>query len=563
MLKIGSVFDGKYEILKQIGKGGTATVYLAMNQKLNQPWVIKEIDGSAKGINMQRVLDEANMMKTFDNPAIPRIVDIITEGKMTYIVMDYVSGQSLAYELKTKGPQPQSLVEEWGKQICKVLIYLHSLNPPIIYHDLKPGNIILKEPERNLKLIDFGEARPCINGDAPGGGKTLQYAAPEQHKETRGNTDQRTDIYCLGTTMYRLLTGKFPPMAPATVGSVRERFPELKITKGMDNIIKKCTQTDPDKRFQSAEEVLKAIENIVLWDDDYLKRLKKRVRVVTVSGMMAGVMVVAGIGFNRAAAFANASDYQTLLETSESVDYETRVSNYVEAIKLDGDNPDAYIQLLKAYEENGTFGTKESQQFSTLYNKNKGEFNSKDSDVVHMHYLIGRMYFNMYDDGTNSVRSKVLKAQEYFGYVHENGKEGYENYQVAASYYTLCDFFRSFVLNDSSVQEPSATDYEEMLAALDACLNDMQAYSAKDAAYTRLTLYGHILDMLNVNLKGLAVNGIDQKEVESVLSKIEKAAGKESVTQQTSVNKQKEVLSSVENVRDNLQREYASAERGL
>ena len=296
MLENGSVLGGKYEILKQIGRGGTSTVYLAMNQKLNQQWVIKEIDNTQNTIDMERVLKEARMMMSFDHPAIPRIVDILEEPGFTYIIMDYVSGQSLAYELKEKGPQPQEIVIDWAKQICNVLAYLHSLNPPIIYHDLKPGNIILKEPERNLKLIDFGEARPCINGNAPGAGKTREYAAPEQQRETRGNTDERTDIYCFGTTLYRLLTGKFPPISPQPVGSIRETFPELNISKGMDNIIKKCTQIDPNKRFQSAAELMKALENIQLWDDDYLKRLKNRVRYVTAAAGLGLVFLAAGIG---------------------------------------------------------------------------------------------------------------------------------------------------------------------------------------------------------------------------------------------------------------------------
>lgn len=190
MLETGTVLDEKYEILKQIGEGGTSTVYLAMNQRLNQQWVIKEINSYADSSKIQRVLKEARMMMSFDNPAIPRIVDILERQNVTYIIMDYVSGQSLAHELKVHGPQPQEVVVDWAQQICSVLVYLHSLNPPIVYHDLKPGNIILKEPERNLKLIDFGEARPCINGDAPGGGKTKEYAAPEQQKETRGKTDE-------------------------------------------------------------------------------------------------------------------------------------------------------------------------------------------------------------------------------------------------------------------------------------------------------------------------------------------------------------------------------------
>lgn len=562
MLENGTVLEGKYEILKEIGRGGTSIVYLAMNQKLNQQWVIKEIDYERNPIDGRRVLKEARLMMRFDHPAIPRIVDILEESGAAYIIMDYISGQSLAYELQEKGPQPQEIVLEWAKQICNVLMYLHSQNPPIIYQDLKPGNIILKEPEKNLKLIDFGEARACINGNAPGAGYTKEYAAPEQLSGSRGKTDERTDIYCFGATFYRLLTGKFAPFPSEQAGSIREAFPERNVSKGMDNIIRKCMQPDPAQRFQSAEELKKALDNIQLWDRDYLKHLKRRIHLVVVPLGMSFVMALVGAAFYRGAALITAKDYENLIHTAQSLDYETRIEEYEKAIELDGKNPKAYIKLLEAYEDNGYFGKSESQQFSTLYNQNKSQFDHREESVIEMHYLAGRLYFNMYSGESTGIRSRVQKSQEYFSYVKEYGSLSYKHYRMASSYETLCEFFKTYVLNDSSVREPSAEDYREMLKALEACLKDMQDYSAKDAAFIRLSLYVHLLDMLNVNMKGLAVNGIEKKDVQNILHEIDSAAKSESVTQQISIKKQERLLLSIENVLDNLQREYESLERG-
>ena len=559
MLENGTILDGKYEILKLIDRGGTSSVYLAMNPKLNQQWVIKEIDNR---FDTERVLKEARMMMKFDHPAIPRIVDIMEKPEFTYIIMDYVSGQSLAYELKEKGPQPQEVVIGWAKQICDVLVYLHSLNPPIIYHDLKPGNIVLKEPEKNLKLIDFGEARACINGNAPGGGKTKEYAAPEQQEGTRGKTDERTDIYCFGTTLYRLLTGKFAPISPEPVGSLREAYPEFNISKGMDNIIRKCTQIDPNKRFQSAAELRNALDNIRLWDEDYLKQLKRRVYSVTVAAGIGIGLFMTGFGFHRAVAFVNTKDYNHLVATAQSVEHETRTANYEEAIHIDGENPEAYIKLLEAYENNGFFGTQESQRFSTLYNRNKSAFDAEKDDVIEMHYRIGRIYFNLYSDDSTTVRSRIQKAHEYFQFVKVHSSPDYANYHIASGYETLCDFFKTYVLNDSSIQEPTAEDYLAMLDALKECLTDMQNYTAGDAAYTRLTLYGYIVDMLNVNIRGLAVTGIEKEKIQEILTQISVSTKNESITQQMSIKKQEEILLSVKNVLDNIRREYGSLERG-
>lgn len=559
MLRVGTILDGKYEIIKQIGKGGTSLVYLAMNQKLNQQWVIKEIRSDLDAAAKKRMLSEARLMMGFDHPAIPRIVDILDN---TYIVMDYVSGQSLAHELKTNGPMPQETVIEWGKQICNVLMYLHRLDPPVIYHDLKPGNIILKMPEKNLKLIDFGEARKCINGNAPGGGKTKEYAAPEQLPDTRGNTDQRTDIYCFGTTLYRLLTGQFAPPYPEPVGSIRERFPELQISKGMDNIIKKCTRYDPEKRFQSAEELMKALENIALWDDDYLKKQTGKIKICIAMVIMTVVMLIAGIGLNRGSAYIDSQTYESLIATEAAVGYDIQTSKYLEAIALNGADTRAYMKLVEAYRINGFFGDQQSQQLGNAYNANKASFDMSNPDVVELNYQIGHLYFNMYTGDGNAFRARIQKAQGYFAYVVQYGSQSDSHYQIACSYNSLCDFFTNFVLNDSSVLEPTEDDYRSMMEAIYTCMDDMMGYTSNDAAYTRLMLYQKILDTVNANVRGFTLNNVKRNEVEDLVGMVVDAVNGESVTQQTSVALQSSIITESEIVLDNVSREYDSMKRG-
>ena len=208
-----SVFNGKYEVLKEIGRGGMSVVYLAMDKHLNKQWAIKEIRKTGKDkkgtIYVQSLMTEANLMKRLDHPAIPRIVDIVENSEAIYVVMDYVEGESLDKVLEKFGPQPQDVVLDWAKQLADALNYLHSQTPPIIYRDMKPANVMLK-PEGTVKLIDFGTAREYKGTNiadtvvlgTPG------YAAPEQYGKRE--TDGRTDIYCLGMTMHYLLTGQNP-----------------------------------------------------------------------------------------------------------------------------------------------------------------------------------------------------------------------------------------------------------------------------------------------------------------------------------------------------------------
>ena len=152
MTELGTVLDGKYEILKKVGQGGMSIVYLAMDNRLNKQWAVKEIknDGSKS---------TATLLKG----------------------LDFVEGRPLSDVLKAEGAQPQEKVIEWGRALASALDYLHSMNPPIIYRDMKPSNVMLK-PDGSVKLIDFGTAKEYIvenNADTTALG-TRGYAAPER-----------------------------------------------------------------------------------------------------------------------------------------------------------------------------------------------------------------------------------------------------------------------------------------------------------------------------------------------------------------------------------------------
>ena len=241
MTEIGTVIDGKYEILREIGRGGMSIVYLAMDTHLNKQWAVKEIRKKGNGKNdevvVNSLLAEANMMKKLDHPALPRIVDIIDNGITIYVVMDYIEGESLDKVLNEYGAQPEEQVIAWAEQLCEALEYLHSQKPPIIYRDMKPANVMLK-PEGNIKIIDFGIAREYKEqklSDTTVLG-TKGYAPPEQYS---GQTDARSDIFALGMTMHHLLTG-IDPRSGEAYAPVRMWNPQL--SEGIELIINKCVE---------------------------------------------------------------------------------------------------------------------------------------------------------------------------------------------------------------------------------------------------------------------------------------------------------------------------------
>lgn len=337
MAHIGEIIDGKYEILHEIGRGGMSIVYLAMDKRLNKQWAIKEFrkdkNDAAKQIALKALLDEANLMKKLDHPTLPRIVDIIDDYLSVYIIMDYIEGESLNKVLDAYGAQPQEAVIEWAKQLSEVLDYLHTRTPPVIYRDMKPSNVMLK-PDGTVRLIDFGIAREYKEGkegDTEAIG-TRGYAAPEQFGG-KGQTDARTDIYSLGVTLYHLVTGKNPTEPPYELYPIRHWIPSL--SGGLEWLIEKCTQLNPNDRYQSCAEVTYVLENLEKFDTEYKKKKKGRINLFAASVIMTVVFALTSAGSFLGSSAAKKNSYDSLI----------RNEDFIEAIAIDNDNPLAYVRL--------------------------------------------------------------------------------------------------------------------------------------------------------------------------------------------------------------------------
>lgn len=249
--------EDKYRILKKLGGGGSCEVYLAEDVRLQKQWALKRVK-KEKDCLTRQYLKEAELMKQWDHPFLPRIVEAYEEENHICIVMDYVPGSTLKELLKKHGEFPEEQVIEWAKQLASVLVYLHGRTPPVIYRDMKPENVMVTE-EGFIKLIDFGISRrfdgerytdtECLG--------TVGYAAPEQYGG-HGQSDKRTDIYGLGIVLYELLGGRNLKEPPYEVVPLRKLRPQ--ISKKTERIIWKCTRRDPQARYQSADELLRDLQ---------------------------------------------------------------------------------------------------------------------------------------------------------------------------------------------------------------------------------------------------------------------------------------------------------------
>lgn len=257
-MQIGDFFNGRYVIERILGQGGMGTVYLARNINTDTFWAIKEINRrEGSGIELPA---EPKLLKKLDHPALPVLFDILEQDGKLYLISDYINGMSLDKKLEAEGRFAEEIVVDWAIQLCKALDYLHTLQPnPIIYRDMKPSNIILAA-NGILKLIDFGIAREYKTGsdtDTVYIG-TRGYAAPEQYGT--GQTSALSDIYSLGVTLYQLLTGKSPIEMPH--GLIPIRFYDASLSVGLESIIMKCTNENPDERYQSAAELILQLERL-------------------------------------------------------------------------------------------------------------------------------------------------------------------------------------------------------------------------------------------------------------------------------------------------------------
>lgn len=254
---------GEYHVLSVIDTGGKARVYKA--ERHGKYVAVKELSNAFtdsmfdidEAVNL--MLAEALTLARLRHPSIPVIQRLFIEDEHCYLVMDWVEGQDLAAFMVdcTHAPVPEDQVIDWALQLCDVLEYMHSQNPPVVFRDLKPAHIMM-DFDGNLTLVGFGLAElfppgwPSMPLGTPG------YAAPEQYN---GIAEPRSDIYALGATLYYLLSGQatqqyspsgFPPLR--TVNSL--------VSRELESIVKKALRSSLDDRWASAAEMRQGILNI-------------------------------------------------------------------------------------------------------------------------------------------------------------------------------------------------------------------------------------------------------------------------------------------------------------
>lgn len=257
-LENDTLLNGRYRIQDTLGKGGMGAVYVAIDESLGVRVALKENlleDQDA----IQQFRKEATILAGLRHPNLPRVTDhFVIEGQGQYLVMDYIEGEDLKMRLQRLGALPEKEVLLMGIAISDALNYLHTLTPPVLHRDIKPGNIRIT-PRGEVYLVDFGLAKQVEGGQATATGArglTPGYSPPEQYGTAR--TDARSDIYALGATLYTALAG-FPPEDGLAVAinqtkltPMRQRNP--KISQMAATVIEKALAVKSEDRYQTGAE---------------------------------------------------------------------------------------------------------------------------------------------------------------------------------------------------------------------------------------------------------------------------------------------------------------------
>ena len=279
MVKLGMIIGDRYEILEKIGTGGMADVYKAKDYKLNRLVAVKvlkqEFSENANFVSKFRV--EAQAAAGLAHPNIVNVYDVGEENGIYYFVMELVEGITLKKYIERKARLSVKEAVSIAIQVSMGIEAAH--NNHIIHRDIKPQNIIISK-EGKVKITDFGIAKAAtsntITSNVMG---SVHYTSPEQARG--GYSDEKSDIYSLGVTMFEMLTGRVPFNGETTVAiaikHIQEEMPSARdyvseIPISVEQIVDKCCQKSPDRRYQSMGELIKDLKRSLMTpDEDFVK----------------------------------------------------------------------------------------------------------------------------------------------------------------------------------------------------------------------------------------------------------------------------------------------------
>lgn len=463
MLSSGLVLRERYRIVRQIGKGGSSSVYLAEDISIGKKWAVKYLPCDDDTVWLAQ--NEINMMIMLDHGMFPRIVDAWQEQDGYYIVSDYIEGTTLDRVIRKKKVS-RRILAGWWLDLAGAIKYLHDRKPSILYLDLKLENIMLKK-DGSLKLIDFGIAgRIAERGSLYG---TPGYAAPEQYYNRGEFLDERTDIFAFGMLMYAMITGKRPSC------DLKEQLTRIRNERELSGreraVILNCVCEDMDGRYGSMDELILELRR--------LKGAGKEAVHFKLAAAAAFAVVFMGI-------FGAAAVRNVVAEPVDNAAQKmiTEANQHI----VDGEYSEEGIRIICSYIESGCLDEETCARFT--YEVARNYF------AVRRNYREALRYFEMLDDSTypeaayymelcslqisfEDDKDRYLKCLKEFGAYNKGlgyGESRYANDLMIANLYDALAGVEGF---DTAEEIKCLTEgLHDLRYALDAGL-----YCDEDAKY--------------------------------------------------------------------------------
>lgn len=543
-LKVGETIEaGRYRVDQLIHDGSMSRVYKVYDTQLHKTWCLKEVisppENSTVGTAETDALKyEYSLMATLNSPNIPRPLapQLSEDKKRIWYILDWIDGVAASKLLKEEGAIDDNTVIQWGIALARVLSYLHANN--IIYRDMKPQNVMITKTQPEVHLIDFGTAHVVTETDyiqerAVG---TKGYAPPEQTKKGVPY-DMRWDLYALGATLFALATG-FAPLkaerAAKQVGNFDINKFASSASQGLRDVVLKATSIDPEKRYQSAEEMLVDLQNIGKRDSNYRAAARRKIvlnRVLWGAAVVSLVLAGSGYAIGSSNISGQIKQRESVAQSSEN--YE----DYKRVAELDGDNMQAYYGMLEALKKGGKVTKDQESDFLGVLMPNLNDL-KKQKGYGDLAYNIGQMYFFYYGD-TNDVEGQKQAASWFKDAV----QSGTKNEELASGLYLVSDFQGSVqsAMRDGSDAGMYGNVYKSFLNVLK---------NSGGNPVIESSVYNSLMELINNYSFRLAQEGISK---DSVVNTIHQAVDYASKTDSGDGTRVEELKSNIRKITPGLE----------
>lgn len=425
-------FSDTYEIIGKLGEGSGGIVYKAIHKRLRKEVVVKQIKN--QGMSLRNKRKEVDILKNLNHSYLPQVLDFFEIGGNAYTVMSFIPGKSLKTLIQEGRYFQRKEVIRWAMQLCSALQYLHEQIPPIIHGDIKPANIMLT-PKGDICLIDFNISFFMNAGTVLG--YTDGYTSPEQYQRVRNlqqgirenfvKIDERADLYSLGATLYHIITGE---KLGENGANIDRTLLNEKAGETFASVIGRALEKDPKKRFQSAAQMLEALQFLPKKDKRYRRLLARQSAERTIASVfLAGCIALTGYGVYTMR-LEKVERYNELVEKqarlTEEKAFKQQEKVYQEAVNLRPSSLESYYQNAYAlYEQKAYEDCIEFIDYDILQNEKIKQTPKRMADI---YYLKADSQFQIED------YEAAVETYELLEETGEGQDTYYKDYAVTLAY---------------------------------------------------------------------------------------------------------------------------------